>query len=288
LEPERAVTRPVLFLLGVALAYGQQFEVASVKTTAPGTEYRMSGGPGTSSPGQIVYTNTSLRAILFMAYLVQLFQLPTPQWMDEANFDVVAKVPPGATQDDVRIMLQHLLAERFGLKIHHESRPAKSYVLLLAKAGPKLKPSPPLETEVVTAMPKRFDVDKDGFIILPPGHANMITFPTTGGISRLTAVRQSTAALCSWLAHQLQQVVHDQTGLTGIYDFHLAFATDSTTRGRPRGDDDAPASTELRASDPAPTLLQAVEPQLGLKLEQRTLPVDYLIIDHIERTPIEN
>jgi len=282
------VTRLVLLLVGVALAHGQQFEVASVKPTAPGTEYRMSGGPGSSSPGQIVYTNTSLRAILFMAYRVQLFQLPTPQWMDEANFDIVAKVPPGATQDDVRVMLQHLLAERFGLKIHHESRQAKSYILLLAKGGPKLKPSPPLETDVVSVMPKRFDLDKDGFIILPPGHANMITFPTGGGISRLTAVRQSTTILCSWLSHQLQQVVHDETGLTGIYDFHLFFATDSTTRGRAQSDDDAPGSTELRASDPAPTLVQAVESQLGLKLEQRTLPVDYLIIDHIERTPIEN
>jgi uncharacterized protein (TIGR03435 family) len=282
------MTRLALLVLGVALAHGQQFEVASVKPTAPGTEYRISGGPGSASPGQIVYTNATLRDLLFMAYRVQLFQMPTPPWMDEVNFDLVAKVPPGATRDDVQIMLQHILAERFGLKLHHESRPAKSYVLLLAKGGPKLKPSPPLDAETTTVLTNRFDLDKDGFIILPPGRANMIIFPAGSGISRLTAVRQPTTALCSWLGHQLQMVVHDETGLTGIYDFHLFFATDSTTWSRPRGHDDASASAELRASDPAPNLLQAVESQLGLKLVQRTLPVDYLIIDHIERTPIEN
>ena len=97
------------------------------------------------------------------------------------------------------------------------------------------------------------------------------------------------AVLCNWLGVHLQQPVQDETGLAGLYDFHLAFATDSVTPlGRPRSNDVAAPADELRASDPAPTLPQAVEAQLGLKLELRSVPVDYLVIDHIERKPIEN
>jgi uncharacterized protein (TIGR03435 family) len=225
------VTRLVLFFLGVALVHGQQFEVASVKAAAPGSESRISGGPGTSSPGQVVYTNQSLRTLVFMAYRVQLFQLTTPAWMDEERFDVIAKVPAGATQDDGRVMLQHLLAERFGLKIHRESRPATGYVLRVAKGGSKLKPSPPLAPDADTAFPKRFDVDKEGFLILPARLTNIISFPEGIGLSQASAGRQTIEGLCTWLGRQLQQPVQDETGLNGTFDFHLRFATDSTARG---------------------------------------------------------
>jgi uncharacterized protein (TIGR03435 family) len=281
--------RPAFCLLAAALARGQQFEAASVKPAAPGSESRITGGPGTSSPGQIVYLGQSLKTLVFLAYRLQFYQLTTPAWMDQETFDVVAKLPPGATQNDLRVMLQNLLAERFALKVHRESRAAAGYILHPGKGGPRLKPSPPLSPDADTSFPKRFDVDKDGFLVLPPGVANMITFPTGSGISRMTAGRQSIAALCTWLGRQLQQPVQDETGLAGLYDFHLAFATDSVTPlGRPRVNDAAAGTDELRASDPAPTLPQAVEAQLGLKLELRSLPVEYLVIDHIERKPIEN
>ena len=263
--------RLMLCVLAAALARGQQFEAASVKPAAPGTEPRIAGGPGTSSPGQIVYLDQSLRTLVFVAYRVQFYQLATPAWMDQENFDVVAKVPPGATQNDLRVMLQNLLAERFALKVHRESRAAAGYVLRPGKGGPRLKPSPPLSPDADTSFPKRFDVDKDGFLVLPPGVTNMITFPTGSGISRTSAGRQSMAALCTWLGRQLQQPVQDETGLAGLYDFHLAFATDSVTPlGRSRSNDVAAPPDELRASDPAPTLPQAVEAQLGLKLELRS------------------
>jgi uncharacterized protein (TIGR03435 family) len=284
------MTRLAFCLLAAALARGQQFEAVSVKPAAPGSERRITGGPGTSSPGQTVYLGQSLRTLVFLAYRLQFYQLTTPEWMDKVSFDVVAKVPAGATQNDLRVMLQDLLAERFALKVHQESRAAAGYLLRVGKGGPKLKPSPPLSPDADTSFPKRFDVDKDGFLVLPTGVANMITFPTGSGISRATAGRQSMGALCTWLGRQLQQPVQDGTGLAGLYDFHLAFATDSITPlGRPRSNDDAATGAdELRASDPAPTLPQAVETQLGLKLEQRSVPVDYLVIDHIERKPIEN
>ncbi|MDR3700543.1 MAG: TIGR03435 family protein [Candidatus Sulfopaludibacter sp.] len=283
------MTRLAFCFLAAALARGQQFEAVSVKPVAPGGEQRIAGGPGTSSPGQIVYLGQSLRTLVFLAYRLQFYQLTTPAWMDQANFDVVAKVPPGATPNDLRVMLQNLLAERFALKVHRESRAAAGYVLRPGKGGLRLKASPPLSPDADTGFPSRFDVDKDGFLVLPPGVANMITFPTGSGISRTTGGRQSMAALCTWLGRQLQQPVQDETGLAGLYDFRLAFATDSVTPlGRPRFNDAATGTDELRASDPAPTLPQAVEAQLGLKLELRNLPVDYLVIDHIERKPIEN
>jgi len=281
--------RLMLCLLAAALARGQQFEAASVKPAEQGRESRIAGGPGTASPGQILYLGQSLKTLLIVAYRLQFYQLTTPAWMDQEYFDVVAKVPPGATQNDLPVMLQNLLAERFALKVHLEWRAVPGYVLRVGKGGPGLKPSPPPSPDADTHLRWPFSVDKDGFLVLPPGLADMFIFPARGGVSHISAGRQSLAALCTWLDRQLQKPVRDETGLAGVYDFHLAFATDSVTpMGRPRSDDVAAPPGELRAADPAPTLPQAVEAQLGLKLELRSVPVEYLVIDHIERKPIEN
>jgi uncharacterized protein (TIGR03435 family) len=115
-------------------------------------------------------------------------------------------------------------------------------------------------------------------VILPPGTTNIIAVPAPNGGTKLTAARFTIAAFCGYLRRLLQQPVIDQTGLTGIYDFRMAFATPVSTPG---------TSAPPEFSE-APTLVQAVDRQLGLKPVSQTIPTEILVIEHIERRPVEN
>src|ERR1051325_4412045 len=108
-----------------------KFEVASVKPAPPPTgnfiRMGMSGGPGTSSPGQITMENVAMRDIITRAYSLKPYQLNAPDWMTSARYDIVAKVPANATKEQVPVMLQNLLAERFKLMVHRESKELPVY-----------------------------------------------------------------------------------------------------------------------------------------------------------------
>jgi uncharacterized protein (TIGR03435 family) len=263
-------------------AQAQQFETASIRPSAAGAR-QMPARRIRNSPGRVVYEEHSLKDLLFLSFRVPFFRLPTPQWMEEEFFDVAATLPAGATTDDVPLMLQHLLEERFQLKLHRESRNLTGYVLALGKSASKLTPSPPAPAGEIqpTGLPRKLDLDKEGFAILPTGLATLITVPSQNGVTRVTAARQPLSTLISYLGRILQQPVVDETGLTGTFDFHLAYAA---SRAPERVD----ATALPEASEPAPTIVQAVEKQLGLRMERRRMPVDILVIDHIERRPVGN
>src|SRR6516165_5667665 len=175
----------LLCLLSHAPTSGRlKFEVASLKSSRPPSGYparRISGGPGTTSPGQISYFQQSLQDLVFMAYRVQFFQLHTPDWMECTYFDVTAKLPAGATKDDVAMMLQDLLAERLKVRIRRDTRDIPGYLLPVGQNGPKLRSSADLRSPSgpppATGKGPRFLVDKDGFIIAPSGITNLPAFP---------------------------------------------------------------------------------------------------------------
>ncbi len=129
----------------------RRFEAASVKPIGLWRFRSMTGGPGTSSPGQIIFTGQSLKNLLFIAFRVQFFRMDTQPWMEGERFDIIAKVPAGSTFDDLRAMLRNLLAERFGLRFHRENKERPGYALRLGAAKPKLveaaavEESPPAE-----------------------------------------------------------------------------------------------------------------------------------------------
>jgi uncharacterized protein (TIGR03435 family) len=114
-------------------AFGQDvaqpaFEAASVSRANPqavGGGFR--GGPGTDDPGQITYVNVPLLRFLMAAYHKQPFQISGPDWLTTESYDIAAKIPEGATQQQFELMLQRLLAERFHLAAHHETRDYKAY-----------------------------------------------------------------------------------------------------------------------------------------------------------------
>ena len=117
-----------LSLLASNAARGQapeklEFEVASVKPiTRSSPQFPETGGPGTPDPGQITWSGVTVKQLLVTAYDVKHYQISGPAWLDSVGYAIVAKVPEGATKEQVNVMWQNLLKERFGMVLHHESR----------------------------------------------------------------------------------------------------------------------------------------------------------------------
>ena len=287
------------------------FEVASVKPAAPITgnfiRVGMRGGPGSSDPGQITYTNVTVKNVLMNAYGVKGFQISGPGWLDSERYDIVAKLPRGATKAEFMAMLQNLLAERFKLTLHREKKDLPMYALVVGKNGPKLKesvddPAPkeggPADGPAATM--GKLTMGRDGFPVLPAaaGGRGAMAMTMMNGNARMTANGQTMAGLAEMLSNQLDLPVVDMTGLTGKYDYTLYFAPEGLAGMRlPGGLPPPPPPGEAGGGMPAanapdaqsnPNLFTALQEQLGLKLEQRKGPVDLLVIDHLEKAPIEN
>ncbi len=123
------------------------FEAASVKPAAapvPDGRGRImiagpSGGPGTKDPGRIRYPFMNLKQLLTTAYDVKAYQISGPAWLDSERYDITATMAPGTTKEQFQVMLQNLLAERFKVAIHRETKELPMYSLVVAKSGSKLK-----------------------------------------------------------------------------------------------------------------------------------------------------
>jgi uncharacterized protein (TIGR03435 family) len=299
------------------------FEVATVKAAAPpetkmgpgggmliGVRMGMRGGPGTSDPGQITYTGMSMKTLLVNAYGVKTYQVSGPNWIDSERFDIVAKVPMGSTKDDVKLMLQNLLMERFKLTLHREKKDLPMYALVVAKGGPKLKESPPDDPDGKDAATQesaaanqqkamenamRATTRIGDMSAPPPGAGRGMSMMFMNGRARISGSKQTMAQFAEWLVNQLNRPVVDQTGLTKKYDLTLDYAPESLGgRGPmggvppsapPGGDGGAPAEADSQA---APGLFTALQEQMGLKLEQKKGAVDLLVVDHLEKTPTDN
>jgi len=295
------------FLITATLAFSQakpEFEVASVKPSAPPAGrgpfvVGSRGGPGTPDPSRVTYINLGLKGLLTTAYAVQPYQVIGPDWLDIERFDIAATIPEGATKDDVKLMLQNLLAERFHLTLHHESRELPLYELTVAKNGPKMKPSvedPNPAPEQRVPLP----TGKDGLPQLQPGRRGMMMMSRPGG-AHMAANLQTLAMFAQILSSQLRSPVVDKTGLTGTYDFVLDFTLDRFQGfdglGGPPPPPPPPAAGASAApgaplaappQDEAPSIFVALQEQLGLRLEKKKGPVDVLVIDHADKVPTEN
>ena len=257
------------------------FEVASVRPSGP-DEYHSPGFPLSPDdffrdPGGRFQGAFALEIYIEFAYKtlpsgaeVRAFEGSLPEWAKSQRYTLLARAPLGATKDQYRLMMQDLLAERFGLRLHIEQRDEPVFLMTLEKPGqpgPKLVPhdkgvpcdtaTPPADVfpRVCGGMVGR---DKDEMVQYA---ARAISLNSLGeSLARLGAG-----------SGQIDRTPVDETGLTGLWDFSL-------TLGRRQAKDDLPNG---------PTLLEAVHDQLGLKLKpaRRVQPV--LIVDHVER-PSEN
>jgi uncharacterized protein (TIGR03435 family) len=240
-----------------SVAAGPAFEVASIKpSTANILARNIRPYPG----GRVVAQGTTLRFLIEWAYQVGDFQVSkTPGWMDSDRYDVEAKAPAGVDQSppQLRLMFRTLLANRFKLALHRESKDADTYVLTVAKGGPKLHPSD--DAGCVSSQ----DVHCGGTSVSP----GMIR-ATQGNLPLLAAA----------LSAALGGPVSDQTGLTGAFDFQLQWTPEYAL---PTSPGEAPVRPSPDSKHPF--LSTALQEQLGLKLASQKGKVEMLVIDHAEK-----
>jgi uncharacterized protein (TIGR03435 family) len=290
----------IILSVGYAQTTGQRptFDVVSIKpTTFPNPDsrgtvvmQRTTGGPGSSDPGRIHYPYILLKSLLLEAYTVKSLQIEGPEWLASERFEISATMPPTTTKAEFRLMLQSLLADRFHLAFHRETREVSGYSLAIAKGGPKLKESgsmpapgapapPPSSGPLVLTQPK---LAADGFPpqLFPPGKPGLLALRANGK-ARIAGQLQSTAELADFLIGFLDRPVTDGTGLTAKYDFVVDFAADSMAAPGPDGAvPDQP--------DALPGFFAALQSELGLRLEPKKRPLEMIVIDHIDKRPTDN
>ena len=307
----------LLSLTAVAyfLAHGQtpeklSFDAAAIKPFTPPTGGRGMvmgrggrGGPGSTDPGRIHYPASTLKNLLTIAYDVKDFQISGPGFLDTERFDIQATMPPETTKEQFRIMLQNLLAERFKLTLHRETKELPMYSLVVGKNGPKLKESAEISAEEEARDPTppplpagRLKIGPDGFPDLPlpsGGRGGMFMMMTPIG-GRLMAQRQTMQQLADRLSSTLSKPVTDATELPAKYDFTLTYSMEGLNNNMmmlgppPGGGDGGRGPREGPDVEPPQNIFAAIQSQLGLKLESKKGNVDLLVVDHAEKAPTEN
>ena len=285
-----------------------EFEVASIRSTAPQTGHFRApastrGGPGTAEPTLFRCTNCNLAYLLSTAFGLQRYQLPGQTALPETAFDVSARIPQGTTQEQFALMLQNLLKDRFGLAYHFETKQVQGYELVVAKGGPRLKESgeakPAPEAGHGDARP-----NDPGAAWHDAGNQGSHGMTRPGlmffnGQANYRGERQSTAELAQMIATQLAKPVDDATGLHSRYDISLSWSDDgSHAASHPAGGADfgghgdhggAQGSLGVQADGASgPGLLAALQTQLGLRLEAKKATAKVFIVDHVEKSPTDN
>ncbi len=289
-------------VLGTAIAAGQaqqspaqpqkkvEFEVASIRPSAPITSPNVTAGVHIDG-AQVTCILLSLRDYIRAAYKVKDYQIIGPDWMAGARFDITAKVPEGTTQEQTGEMLKSLLASRFGMTFHRETRELPVLALVTAKGGAKLKESPKdAEAEDATKRPVNVVAQSNGnsTVVDMGGGASFSV-----GNNKLEAKKVALPVLAETLASFNDKPILDMTGLTGLYDIALEFMPDDFRALMIR-------AAVVRGAVLPPEVLKlldntsggdaigvALEP-LGLKLEPRKASVEVLVIDHMEQMPTDN
>jgi len=285
---EASSMRCALFTLGLALSLALSavaqhppvFDAASVKASsasAPATAISPNGqvlgksswrGCRQPDPGMVTCGDAPLRALIVWAYAVRSYQVEGPAWIDRDGYDVVAKLPAGVPPAQAPAMMQALLAERFHLVVRKETRPYPGYAITVAKGGPHL-------TEVNAEEVAAF---RNGAITTPPARTPPGKSPPIGLISASRNAegitvrgKMTMAELASYISNHMQRPVVDLTQLDGVYDLRFTYQAD-----------------ESSIPDPASTLVHAVEQALGLRIEEKKTPLEFIIVDSANRAPTEN
>jgi uncharacterized protein (TIGR03435 family) len=262
-------TLALIAILGtVTVAQAPAFDAVSIKINTSGEQNSQFGG----RPGGIQVRNNTLRSIIRNIWNLNGLQIVGgPPWIDDTRFDILATAAGNPNRDQMISMAKTMMADRFKLVVHTETRPIPVYALVLARPdgqlGPNLRRSsltncnpatPPAPgTPPPPAPPPLAGVD------IPACGTN-----TNSGILRAGGVRLD--AFTRNMANAAGRIIVDKTGLTGPFDMILRFNPDPNN-----------PSSDL------PTLFAAVQEQLGLKFEAQTAPTEVLVIDSAEK-PTEN
>jgi uncharacterized protein (TIGR03435 family) len=263
-----------------------RFEVASVRPSPPSQSGDTSIGVRITR-AQVRITSLTMKDYLAMAFDVAAKQIAGPDWLGEARFDVTAKMPDGATRDELAPMLQALLAERFQLKIRREPREFPVYALTLAKGPSRLTPSTLKEP------------DADAPIEIGGSGSNAGVSYNLGGGSfftladnAITATHVTLTTFAETLTYFVDRTVTDATGVKGRYDIVVKLTTEEFQATHLRSAVNAgirlpPQMMQLLDRAPADPIGPALR-AAGLAFDARRSPLDVIVIESIQRMPTEN
>lgn len=307
-------------LLLAGAAFGQapakkQFEVATIKPAAPLNPAMIQSGKMRVGmqidKARVDIGYLSLADMIQAAFKLKQHQLVAPDWAKNERFDILAKMPEGATKEDVPQMLQSLLEERFGLKFHKETKEAAVYGLVVAKGGHKMKesstePDAPLPDDPKTGNTISFGGGQmrqsgNSMVIKADDQPGTMKMSMVDGKMRMESTKAKMETLAEMLARFVGKPVVDMTELKGLYDVTLEISMQEIMNiARAQGvavpgmaAPPAVGGGEARpgdaASDPTSggsifTSIQA----LGLKLESKKHAVDTVVVDKLEKAPTEN
>jgi len=243
-------------LLGLPLSHGHcqpAFDVASITPCKPGTPEPIEYHTGTVRflyPGGRFHANaTTVQYLLEWAYgILPAQHSGGPSWMNEDRYDIDAKAEGPATAEQVRQMAQTLLAGRFKLKFHRETKDSPVLVVALGKTHPHIAPAKEGEEPSIEITPKPG----------PSFHA--------------VATRYSITQLTTTFSRHLNRIILDRTGLGGEYDFTF---------------DLTPDESSPNPLDPS-VVISALRDQLGLSVKSQKEPIDFLVIESLEKVPAGN
>lgn len=295
-----------------APAAKKSFDVASVKVAGPLNPQQVLTGQQRVgmkvSPGRVDIENWSIVELLNAAFKLSPARMTGPAAPKLANaltmprFDIHATMPEGATKDDVPELLQSLLADRWKLAYHAESREQDVYALVVGKNGPKLTPSPedpspqPDAPANNTNRPDPISISGDaqrGMTIRGAGQAGAMKMTMSpDGTMRMEAEKLTMAQLADSLPQLVGKPVVDQTGMTGNYRVTIELTREdivAAARAKGLNVPALPGGPAGGASDPGggASIFRSIE-NMGLKLEPKKARVDYMVIDRLENIPSED
>jgi len=267
------------YIAGLILAAGfgasqsrPSFEVASIKPSSGDMHRTMVGiQPG----GRFNASGVTTKLLIQQAYGIKDFQITGgPGWIGSDRYDISAKPEGPANQDQLKLMLQSLLEDRFQLKMHPETKEMPVYALVVAKDGPKLK-------EVNEPAPDSVETGGRG----NPGGRGGRQGLMRMGRGQLSGQAVGLDMLVTQLSNILGRAVIDKTGLKGKYDLTLEWAPDESQGMMFRG---GPPDAGATSPDTAgPSIFTALQEQLGLRLESQKGAVQIFVVDRVEK-PSEN
>jgi uncharacterized protein (TIGR03435 family) len=290
----------------VVLAQSLQFDVATVK---PSSEQQFMDAIRTGQrprtgitvdKGRAEFAYQPLIALIEFAYSVPASELVGPEMLKTERFDIVAKLPAGATDEQAPQMLQALLAARFGLIVHREKKEVQIYALVVGKNGLNPKKIKPATTEEIAPEPQpgdvtqstpfgkmtRRDVPGKGMVAFIPGMGTLNVSAPGGGVAeRIEMSNLTTSRFVQLLSSDGDRVVVDKTNLKGSYEASFDISMDG--QPQPQGPGGGDGGTAVASAPRINPMLQAVE-QMGLKMEPQKDQVEMIVVDHIEKVPTDN
>ena len=303
------VSTSLLFVTAAAFAQSPvTFEVASVKKTEPLSVNSIMGGKMNLGMvidnAQVSIKSMSIAEMMRFAYKVKPYQITGPEWLTAERYTVTAKMPAGSTRDQIPEMMAALLAERFKIAFHRESKEQGVYALIVMKGGAKLTESAPDEiAPTPTGTPAgpqasaptdgsaqvRVNVSSDvnGTIQQASPYGNVKFVPRQDGM-RLECTKMTATGMVDQLGRFLERPVIDMTDLKGKYDLTLDVGW-GDMMAMARGVGMAfPMQAPPGAMEPGNSAVFTAVQAYGLKLDPRKAAIDMLVIDHVEKIPTEN